>query len=337
MTSDLIIKNETIIYVACPANIATGGPELLQQLVFELRKIGLNANIYYYSYKNQNPVHEAYIKYNNPYTTKIIDSLDNILIVPEVKTNLLFEYKNVQKVIWWLSIDNYYNAFNHKNGIKRFLKNISYKIGLKKIYKFNTHCNIKHFVQSEYAKQHLYAKGVSNIHFLGDYLNDVFIKNQLSKHQTIKKDIVVYNPQKGVEFTQKIISSESSISFIPIQNMTREQVSDLLSQAKVYIDFGNHPGKDRIPREAAISGCCIITNRMGSANYYQDVPIDDEFKFNNHIDDIGNIIKKIQDCLDNYEQYTVRFESYRTMIVGEQEQFIKDIKKIFFIDKSKVY
>ena len=32
----LKIKNNTKFYVACPANIATGGPELLHQLVHKL-------------------------------------------------------------------------------------------------------------------------------------------------------------------------------------------------------------------------------------------------------------------------------------------------------------
>ena len=49
--------------------------------------------------------------------------------------------------------------------------------------------------------------------------------------------------------------------------MTPEQVVDLMSESKVYIDFGNHPGKDRIPREAVINGCCVITGVRGSARF----------------------------------------------------------------------
>lgn len=29
-----------------------------------------------------------------------------------------------------------------------------------------------------------------------------------------------------------------------------------MRKAKVYIDFGFHPGKDRIPREAVMCGAC---------------------------------------------------------------------------------
>ena len=36
----LKIKNNSKIYVACPSNVATGGPELLHQLVHELVNLG---------------------------------------------------------------------------------------------------------------------------------------------------------------------------------------------------------------------------------------------------------------------------------------------------------
>lgn len=51
------------------------------------------------------------------------------------------------------------------------------------------------------------------------------------------------------------------LNFKPIINMTRDEVIRELQRAKVYIDFGNHPGKDRIPREAAILGCCAIVGK----------------------------------------------------------------------------
>jgi len=34
-----------------------------------------------------------------------------------------------------------------------------------------------------------------------------------------KKDIVAYNPKKGIEITKKIIKKCKNINFIPIENM----------------------------------------------------------------------------------------------------------------------
>lgn len=130
-------------------------------------------------------------------------------------------------------------------------------------------------------------------------------------------------------FTQKIIKFAEDIEFVAIKNMTRDEVTNLLSMAKVYIDFGNHPGKDRIPREASISGCCVITNNKGTAKHIEDVPIFKEFKFDNIDDNITKIVSKIYDCFENYEANSKKFNEHRKMIINEQNSFINDIKNIF--------
>jgi hypothetical protein len=329
MENKLKINNNTNIYVACPGNVATGGPELLHQLVFELNKLEFNAYMFYYEKTEENPVHKEYEKYNNPYIEKIEDKIDNILIVPEVVTGMIYNYKNIQKVIWWLSVDNYYKRFSSNILWKKIVKEMLYKMGYFKVYRFERNNDLMHFVQSEYARQHLIQKGIKNIYFLGDYLNEYFIESQTNNINNEKKDIVIYNPKKGIEFTSKIISYAKNIKFVPIENMTREEVASLLSTAKVYIDFGNHPGKDRIPREAAISGCCVITSKRGSAKYYEDVTINDEFKFEDIDKNVPLIVNKIKDCILNYKENSDKFNFYREKIKKEQQNFISDIKNIF--------
>lgn len=330
----LKLNENSKIYVACPANTATGGPELLHQLVYELTNFGLEAYMFYYGCKeNVNPIHDAYLIYNNKYVTDIKDNADNILIVPEVKTKLLYRYKHIQKVIWWLSVDNYFNFLNPKSKVEKIFKRFLYRMKLyprRNMYNFNRKEKIIHFVQSEYARQFLIDKNISNIFYLSDYLNKRFIENQSITKE--KKDLVVYNPKKGFEFTKELINYAKDIKFVPIVDMTRDEVANLLSEAKVYIDFGNHPGKDRIPREAAISGCCVIVGKRGAAKYYNDIPIDDEFKFDVSIENIPSIVNKIKECLVNYEDIIQKFSSYRDFIKNEQNQFYSDLKAIFQIN-----
>jgi hypothetical protein len=117
--------------------------------------------------------------------------------------------------------------------------------------------------------------------------------------------------------------------------MTPEEVANLLLKAKVYIDFGHHPGKDRIPREAAISNCCVIVGKKGSARFQEDVPIKDEFKFEPKKRNIPNIIDKIRHLLDNYEREIKKFEDYKEFILNEEEKFEEDIKRIFVLEEVK--
>ena len=328
------VNAKTKIYVAAPANVATGGPELLHQLVAELRLQGLDAMMLYYNRSPQeDPVHEAYKQYACPYDDVAQDDSSNILIVPEVRTKLLFQYKAIQKSIWWLSVDNYYKKFKTTKPLKKYSRGGLRWLGLiEQEYFFVKKQPEKylHFVQSHYAAEYLFSKGVARerVYYLSDYLNDFFIKNQLNS--LIKKEnIVAYNPKKGIDFTGQLIAYAKDLSFVPIENMTREQVAALLSRAKVYIDFGNHPGKDRIPREACISGACIITNKAGAAAYFEDLPIPAAYKFDGKTSELEVLSSLIRACYSEFEERSKSFDEYREFIMREQSRFAADVTKIF--------
>ena len=110
-----------MIYIACPEKFATGGTELLHQLCYKLKSFEIEAKIYYYNKTTDNPIADRFLKYNVEWTEEIVDSSDNILIVPEINVELLNKYKNINKYIWWLSVDNYkkkykeYFKFNLNN------------------------------------------------------------------------------------------------------------------------------------------------------------------------------------------------------------------------------
>jgi hypothetical protein len=321
--------NNTIVYIAAPANSATGGPELLHQLAHVLLKNSIPCFMFYYGEKSalETPVHSEYIQYEVDYVTEINDSCDNIIIVPERKTALLFDYKNVKKIIWWLSVDNFYLHYSKHEFINK-LRHLLINVGIIKEYNF-TQKHIMHLVQSHYARQHLKGKGVSGAKYLSDFINLEFFKRAKEVKSKDRKDIVAYNPKKGKTFTDIIIKEAKNITFVPIINMTREGVVSLLLSAKVYIDFGHHPGKDRIPREASVLGCCVITNRKGAAGEDVDVPLSREFKYEESDNVLSDIVSKIEDCLNNYEENLLKQNSYRKFIEREEEAFYEDAKNIF--------
>ena len=126
----------------------------------------------------------------------------------------------------------------------------------------------------------------------------------------------------------KIIQKASELNWQPIENMTRSQVKDLMKKSKIYIDFGNHPGKDRLPRESRLQGCVVITGKNGSAKYYEDVPIEEKFeKKSKNINDIVTLIKKI---FNNYDFYNNKQLNYTKKIKNEKKEFENNVKNIFF-------
>ncbi|MGL5902203.1 MAG: hypothetical protein ACRCZO_05900 [Cetobacterium sp.] len=315
------------IYIACLENFATGGTELLHQLYYKLKKNKKDVKIFYYNYTNGNPISERFQKYEVEYVTKIEDEKSNLLIVPEICTEILNNYKTIQKSIWWLSVDNYFvSRLGSPILWKRILKNI---LGIKKKQFDFKDKDVLHFVQSEYAKKFLEEKGITDIKYLSDYLNDIFLKEEVDYTSKNREDLVLYNPKKGIEFTQKIMNKFKELKFIALENLTPNEVKELCKKSKVYIDFGNHPGKDRFPREAAILGCCIITGKRGSAKYYEDVKIESEYKFEDLESNIEKIGNKITEIFNNYDTRIQNFEIYRNMIKEEETNFEKDIQRIF--------
>ena len=149
----------------------------------------------------------------------------------------------------------------------------------------------------------------------------------------LTRPLVAYNPLKGINFTRKLIKKYKNLVFIPIDKMSKLEVIDLLKDAMIYIDFGNHPGQDRIPREAAIYGCCLITSKRGSAAYKQDIPIPEKYKINDediNLDKIGNLIIEI---FNNYNYKFAEFECYRNYCKLTNDRFINDFYKCFKIIK----
>ena len=153
-------------------------------------------------------------------------------------------------------------------------------------------------------------------------LNQTFFDNAKRSKDYDREDIVLYNPKKGMEFTQKIISKAKQTGiqakYIPLVNMTPDQIVELMLRAKVYIDFGNFPGPERIPREAVLLGCNIITSRNGSANNDIDVPIPDTLKYKDIEKNIPMILECIQDMLLHYDKYYMYYENYRIKVLEQK-------------------
>ena len=93
------INNYTKIYVFCPAKIATGGPELLHQLVENLNRLNYNAFLYYYPNNIENPTHDRFKKYNINICNHIEDNSNNILIIPETNTEFINKFKDRKSVV----------------------------------------------------------------------------------------------------------------------------------------------------------------------------------------------------------------------------------------------
>ena len=328
------IYRDSVVYVCCISKSASGGPELLHQFASYLISRGVKTYMYYGVYsEGDDPVHDNYRHYHVPVTYNIQDSDINVIIVPETVTFRLYtlQLNKIRKIIWWLSVDNFYSSIC---STYKILKEDALKRKYIKFFSFDRDTEIEHWAQSEYARQFLEFNGIParDIKMVTDYINLVFLddlvasKSRYHEEMTVdKENIVLYNPNKGMDFTKQLMAAAQDIKWVPIINMTRVQVYDALLKGKVYIDFGNHPGKDRIPREAAVAGCVVITGKRGSAANEIDVPIPEKYKFNDDINGIYEIIERIRYVFENYESCYKEFESYVKSIFSEPLKFRNEV------------
>jgi hypothetical protein len=309
------------VYIICP-DAATGGTECLHQLGYSLELSGANVSIYYHNESPQKKARIAFKHFGLKSIDKVPDSKENLIIFPENVTKFTLNFPKSQKAIYWLSILNFYPI----KGISRTRDFISkYNIRRKRL-------NIKelkgfiHLGQSHFSKLFL-DKHKFDSTIIGDHLDKIFLsKAKDAAPLSYKKlDQVCYNPAKGKRYTDYIITKYPSIKFVPIVNMTREQVFQTLLESKMYLDLGLHPGRDKIPREAALLGCCIATSKFGSAKNNIDVPIPQNYKFDVNKSSLNNIPPLINNVFENYEKEIINFFQYREIIKNEKQEFQKII------------
>lgn len=320
------------VYVCCPGDVVTGGPELLHQFVDALQKNNIDAYILYRPFNKKFSVPQQYKHYKTPVAeySDDISSSNSIVVLPEVDTGLSKYFPRAHIVVWWLSVDFYF-SYTGNHPIKEFiLDKINIVTGRRK-----TISRMKlysHYAQSEYARNFLLQNGIE-ASMLTDYLGSAHLDVDVKKSDKEREKIIAYNPKKGVLFTNKLISNNGDYKFVAIKNMTPQQVRNLLLSAMIYIDFGNHPGKDRFPREAAMAGCCIITGRKGSALNNIDICIPLKYKLNENDRNVNAIFRTlVDDIFDNFESITMEFSEYRKIIQNEPKVFEEQV--VNFINRE---
>ena len=350
--------NDTIYYVICPSNNDTGGPKDLHQLALELKKLEKKVFMYYFPTNSDVKIHKNYEIFNIPFVTEIDDSEKNILIVPETNQAILIskQYKKIQKILWWLSLDFFFITSFNQNNLK-FMKSII-KIPYEVIYIFNKitknyfgnlsfskylkiiylNFPFKNFVrlqdfkvnlsQSMYQYKILLSKGIKTF-LLCDYIREEYHEAKKKVQIKDKKNIVCYNPSKSSSYMKRIIEGNPNVKFVPLINYNMKEEIKILSESKIYIDFGFHPGVDHLPREAALLKNCIITNKEGSAFHSDAVQIKEKFKFKEKNSNLITISEMIQKIFINFESELKNFDEYIETIEKEKNIFRKQVHDIF--------
>ena len=322
MPHDLSAQRSRRVVIVCPGEVVSGGPEALHQLGAALIRAGHAAEMCYFPfdrlYANAPP---AYGVYNVPVCT-FYQIGDADVVLPEARTGFARFFRPEQVWIWWLSVDHYRGKLrkSDKGGGGRGLDPDRHL----PLWRMR---GMRHLSQSFYATHFLASNGIKS-RPLGDYL----VKAHAKRSAAIRgKDrIVLYNPKKGLKVSKSLMEVLTQETFVPIVDLGHDEVARLLERAALYIDFGPHPGKDRLPREAAMAGCCIVTGRQGAAGNAKDIPIPPRYKIDDTTSDFLNTASRvIVDVLDHWNERQADFEDYRLGIEAEERSFLQQVAEAF--------
>jgi hypothetical protein len=312
------------VHVLCPAASVTGGPEALHQFVDAGQRLGFDMGMVYLPEDHPDPLPEVYRPYAPRIARHVVDAPDSVVVVPETGTLQLLEYQHARRAIWWLSVEHF---LLRADAMRQQGARGGYAGPNPMDLVFEPRFRCLHLAQSEYARDWVAQRGADSL-MLTDYVRDELVQRAAGVRGLVKEDIVAYNPKKGLEFTQRLMAASAGwpTRWVPIQDMTPLQVAELLGRAKVYVDFGPHPGRDRIPREAALCGAVVITGTQGSAGNPVDVPLPPGYKFDErHPLAISSTLQRIAAVMADYAGHAARFEPYRQWILGQRGVFFDEV------------
>lgn len=332
------------IFILYPAGVRSGGAEALHQLCDALVSEGVEASMV--------PLRDTagadnvpdYGRYRCVFATEVPDEDGVVVVLPEIAISAAWGFDRARVVVWWLSID-FAEPYRHRLAVARGERSVLGRVAhllqvaapwraerssraLRGLLPTLSHC-----AQSTYAVVHLRAHEGLVANDLSDYLHAAdWPAGDTAGGDRRAPRSVAYNPAKGGAFYDALRDLAPDLAWRPVQGLDRVEVGDLLRDTEVYLDLGHHPGKDRIPREAALAGCVVVAARRGSAAFPQDMPIQDELR----VDTTRSVRETarrawrlLDEVLADPEPWRRGQEDYRRQIRDQEEVFRREVRRVF--------
>jgi len=301
--------------------------------------------MFYYE-KNLKFLNNTIIKeFNLPYVDKIDDSPDNIIIIPETLSDLINLYPRSKKIVYWLTLYYFFKTPSH-----RFPLNIK---PLRKIFSCSSYYgHTKTIFHKISQKINYWNKSISpvwnndvihisNSYFAADFIENVMLKKTYILHNPVRdefynnlsensRDKIILFGQKTKKRVVRYVQKKFP-DFICIRLKRKDiiEVINLYKKSILFIEMGNFPGRDRMPREAVLSGCVVLISLTGSAAYNNDFNLPDYYKINTNKKYLPLLVKKIKHITSDYLYHYHNMQQFLDDLRIEKDSFNDKVKDIF--------
>jgi hypothetical protein len=360
------------VFVFAPAQHYTGGITALYQLCRNLNNYIDTKIVFIDTFsdeKIENYIHQNYLHFGCAHISqsKVHDSKDHIIVIPEARPELIAKYKFSKKILYWLSVDNFLMSISpiSRSIIVKLLNNLLLRgrfdlvwfAGLSKFKQYLKHDHtyrriLGNAVKGEYYSSFARDKKVqippadihllqscyvyyfltnfiekSKMFFIHEPLEDDYLNFSVSKDR--KEDIVTWNTRKAYPITLKIIKAlkKNKVRVIALENVGKSNMINILGKSKIFIDIGHHPGRDRPPREAVALGNIVIVNNHGGCFYYDDCMIEPPFKVDCYTESRCNIDPK--KVAEDILHYMENYEYYYKKYFAKFREYTLEEPKLY--------
>jgi len=314
------------LQVVAPVGAQSGGPESLHNLARLAMRLGFDVEIVYFPYGEGHQVPGRYVHYQIPVST-LKDELNIAVVFPEIYCMQALSLKKARPLIWWLSVDFFKRIKYHslRDKVRYFLMALR---GERPFGGVKTLRGITHLTKAAYDRAFLEKNEITGMQLSGP-ISSFYLQPWPVELIIKKQNTILYSTHRNTKVVAALIVSFPEFNFIPLSGLSEQQLRELYLSSKLFIDFGNHPGKERMPREAVISGCCVLTGLLGSAANDEDIPIPKRFKLDVEDPHFYDIFKSIvSDIFINFSIISKDFDLYRSEIYDDPAQQERDLIQI---------
>jgi len=295
------------IHIVCPSDEVTGSAESLHQFGRAAATLGWDARIAYGGDPIFGAVASAFRSYGLRNDQDVADEPDVLVLAAHTDVSAVTHLTQARKLIWWLRLDEIATDVNEA------------ALAVP---------DAVHLAQSEHARSFLAARGVE-ASVVGDYVPAAFIARATALIPAAKLDTVLYNPDPSDRFTPRLIEASTGVlQWVPVSGLGRDEVAELMAYSKVYVDFGAHPGRTRLPREALAAGCVVVTGRRGAASNGTDLPLPEGFAFDDNEPAVLSVLDRIALTVMNFDGAVLEVAPNRAAVASESTLLIEELQAL---------
>lgn len=317
------------IHVYYPRGARSGGPEALHQLVDSLRRQGQDAYLAPIAGTEDAERVAEYAHYDAP-EAEVQDVAGAAVVLPEVWFTSLAVFEHATPFCWWLSIDNA-PVFSADWQFRDPWRPVTRQTPPTEspLLDLALARRVHHLTQSHYAWSYLFTRLGTCGSMLSDHTDPAPYDALELPPPGDRGRTVAYNPVKADLVTEVLAGLLPDVTFVPLAGMTRPELAASLAHSAIYLDLGFHPGKDRMPREAALAGATVVVARRGAGAYHADTPLPAEHRLLPTEDMVERAADVVRAILADPDTHLALQKDYREQVRTEKDRFDEQVRRIF--------